>query len=194
MLLAFQLAALAVTLVQLRAAYAGALLAAPALAAGIAAARQRGTPALIAAWVASAGIVYPMLGDRLASRPAGGGPAAAPCDRQAMLARLKALPAARLLASIDLGAYALAGTPHRVIAAPYHRNTAGNLALLAVAQAPLPAAERTLRAWQVDYLALCPADLGRGAGTLGATIRSGRAPAWLVPVSGAPHLYRVLRP
>ncbi|WP_375286175.1 hypothetical protein [Sphingomonas sp.] len=191
-LLAFQFAALAVTLVQLRGAYAGALLAVPALAATIAAARRRGTLALVAAWVASAGILYPILGKALPSRPEEGGVAQAPCEKQVMLAHLATLPPGWLLASIDLGAYALAETPHRVIAAPYHRNTTGNLALLTVVQAPLPEAARVTREWQVDYLALCPADLGTGANTLGAAIRAGRAPAWLVPV--APHLYRVRRP
>lgn len=193
-LLALQVAALAVTLIQLRGAYAGALLAIPALATTVAVARRRGTLPLVAAWVASAGIVYPLLGKALAPRAAGGGAAGAACDRQAMLARLATLPSGRLLASIDLGAYALAETPHRVIAAPYHRNTAGNRALLAVLQAPLPVAARTIREWQVDYLALCPADLGKGADTLGAAIDVGGTPAWLVPVAGAPNLYRVRRP
>ena len=57
----FQLAALALALVQLRGTYAGTLLAAPGLAALIACARERGALALAGAWIASAGFFYCLL-------------------------------------------------------------------------------------------------------------------------------------
>lgn len=184
-LLTIQVAALAVTVVQLRGAYAGALLAVPPLAVTVASARRRGLPALLAAWIASAGIAYPLLGRALPREAGGAGAAVASCDLRDTIGRLQTLPPGRMLASIDLGAHALAETRHQVIAAPYHRNTAGNRALLSVLQAPAPEAARTLRRWRIDYLALCPAD-----------IRDGAMPGWLTPVAempGGARLYRVTR-
>ncbi|MGN6375640.1 MAG: hypothetical protein ACTHMG_08800, partial [Sphingomonas sp.] len=59
-LLVLQLGAGAVTLLQLRGAYAGAMLAGPALGALIVAARRRGAVPLVGAWLASAGMLYPI--------------------------------------------------------------------------------------------------------------------------------------
>lgn len=194
-LLALQVTALVVTSVQLRGAYAGALLAVPALAATIEAARRRGLPAVLAAWLVSAGITYPLLARRLPQPAAAPGFAPAGCDQRSAISRLAALPPGRLLASIDLGAYALAETRHQVIAAPYHRNTAGNRALLFVVQAPTAQAAQTLRRWRVDYLALCPADLSPSDGTIAGAIRRGETVGWLerVPASGTASIYRVRR-
>lgn len=187
-LLALQLAALALTLVQLRGAYAGALLAAPALAMLIVVARARGVVALVPAWLVSAGLLYPMAGAALV--PKGDAIAVAEeCGSPAALARLAALPPGNLMAPIDTGAWALAATPHRVVAAPYHRNGAANVAMYRFFLGPIENARALAAAWRVDYVALCPGDfaeLGAQAGSparLSGALRASRPPKWLLPLS-----------
>jgi hypothetical protein len=58
-------------------------------------------------------------------------------------------------ADLDLGPYIVALTPHRVVAAPYHRLNQGILANHAILEAPPARAEATMRALGVDYVALC---------------------------------------
>jgi hypothetical protein len=123
-------ASLVVACVQLRGAYAGALLAAPGIAAMIAAARVRGTLALAGAWIGGAGIVYPAVASRLF--PAEAGPPAGTCLTPRLLDVLAALPVAEVLAPIDDGPSLLLHTRHRVLAAPYHRNASGNLRAIAL--------------------------------------------------------------
>jgi hypothetical protein len=183
-LAAFQLASLGVTLLQLRGAYAGAMLAAPALAALIAVARARGALPLALAWIASAGFVYPLIGDAL--MPAREGGPASDCTSPRALAALAALPPGRLLAPTDLSAFALAATPHEVIAGPYHRNSAGNLAMYRTFLAPAQAAERAVRRTGATHVAICTdsfSELDPAAATLAAALRSGNPPAWLERVS-----------
>lgn len=186
----FQLAALALALVQLRGIYAGTLLAAPGLAAVIACARERGALALAAAWVVSAGFVYPALGS-LVAPPA----PAATCDGAAVLAQLGAQPAGTVAAPIDLGAYALAETRHRVLAAPYHRNAQGNLAVYRLIDLPAGAARGEAQRLRVDLIATCGGawdELGAPpAGSLRAALRAGNTPEWLVPVAPGARVYRV---
>ena len=200
MLLALQLTALALTAVQLRGAYAGALLAAPALAALIAAARTKGLVALLPAWLASAGLLYPIAGNMLAPRTAIG-QASADCTRPAAFARLAALPPGTLMAPIDTGAWALSATPHRVVAAPYHRNGAGNTAMYRFFLGSIENARPIVREWGVDYVALCPGDFGElgvragNAARLSGALRSGTPPTWLRPISPpgeAPALFAVV--
>lgn len=189
---AFQIAALALALVQLRGIYAGTLLAAPGLAALITYARERGALALAAAWVASAGFVYPALGS-FAAPPT----PAASCDGGAVLAQLTAQPVATLAAPIDLGAYALAETRHRVLAAPYHRNAAGNLAVYRLVDLPVGAARAEAKRLRVDLIADCGGawdELGAPpAGSLRAALRAGTPPEWLTPVAPGASVYRVAR-
>lgn len=200
-LFVLQLAALALTLVQLRGAYAGALLATPALAALITAARAKGVVALVPAWLISAGLLYPLTGEALASRGATTtAPSGADCSSPAALARIAALPAGTLMAPIDMGAFALAATPHHVVAAPYHRNGAGNAAMYRFFLGPAETARMLAREWRIDYVALCPGDFeelgaqARGPLRLNGALRSGRPPAWLRPISppgDAPALFAV---
>ncbi len=194
---AFLIAAFAVTLMQLRGAYAGALLAAPGLSVLIGAARLRGALALAGAWILSTGILYPIAAERLF--PARGAPGAN-CTGPEGLARLAALPPGRLIAPVDLGAYAIAGTSHRVVAAPYHRNNRGNRAMYDFFMGNPAASEAIARSWGVDYVAFCRGDLdrfvdgGAGAQSLAAQLRAGAVPAWLAPVDAgdAPRLYRLV--
>lgn len=187
---AFQLAALALALMQLRGIYAGTLLAAPGLAALIAYARERGPLALALAWIVSAGFVYPALGS-LAKPPA----QTATCDGGLVLAQLAAQPAGTVVAPIDLGAYALAETGHRVLAAPYHRNAAGNLAVYRLVDLPTREARAEAKRLRVDLLADCGGawdELGAPPeGSLRAALRAGTPPDWLTPVAPGATLYRV---
>lgn len=188
----FQLAALALALVQLRGIYAATLLAAPGLAALIAYARERGALALAAAWVVSAGFVYPALGSLVAPPPP-----VATCDGGAVLAQLRAQPAGTVAAPIDLGAYALAETRHRMLAAPYHRNAQGNLAVYRLIDLPVGAARVEARRLRVDLIADCGGawdELGAPpAGSLRAALRAGTPPEWLSPVAPGARVYRVAR-
>jgi hypothetical protein len=156
-LLTCQVAALAVTLMSLRGAYAGALLATPALAAAITAAREKGALRLSAAWIASAGMLYPLAANALtpaaASAPQGSGD----CGSTAMLAALDALPVGTVIAPIDAGAYILAGTRHRVLAAPYHRNGQGNREVYAFYLGEAAQAAAVARHAGADYALACAA-------------------------------------
>ncbi len=189
----FQLAALVLALIQLRGIYAGTLLAAPALAALIAEARQRGPLALAAAWIASAGFVYPALGSLAAPEPP-----IATCDGGAVLAQLAAQPVGTVAAPIDLGAYALAETRHRVLAAPYHRNAEGNLAVYRLLDLPVARAQAEAGRLRIDYLADCGGawdELGAPPprGSLRAALRAGTPPGWLIPVAPGATVYRIAR-
>ena len=188
----FQLAAVALALVQLRGIYAGTLLAAPGLAALIACARERGPLALAAAWVVSAGFVYPALGGLVAPPTP-----AAKCDGGAVLAQLRAQPVGTVAAPIDLGAYALAETRHRVLAAPYHRNAQGNLAVYRLVDLPVGAARVEAKRLRIDLIADCGGawdELGAPpAGSLRAALRAGTPPEWLTPVAPGASVYRVAR-
>ena len=66
------------------------------------------------------------------------------------------LPAALVLGFIDAGPFVLMETPHRVLAAPYHRNVAGNAAMLDVFLGPPKRRAARLAALGVDYVAFCP--------------------------------------
>ncbi|KQS03066.1 hypothetical protein ASG11_01300 [Sphingomonas sp. Leaf357] len=189
--LAFQIGALALTCLQLRGAYAGAILAAPALAAVIAVARRRGTPALAAAWIGSAGMLYPIAANAFVPVPQGDGrpgTGGGSCTSPKALARLARLPRGRLLAPLDLGAYAIGATRLSVVGAPYHRGNAGNGAVYRFFLGPPAAAREIAKGWHVRYVALCPDSFGElGAAdprSLMARLRSGHAPAWMRPIEG----------
>lgn len=194
----FQLMTLLIMLAQLRGAYAGAILAAPALAGLIAVARERGTLALAGAWIASAGLLYPIAGAALSH---GGEPeAVAGCDAHAALSALARLPRGTVAAPIDLGAYAVAATPHRILAAPYHRNTAGNRALYRLLLSGPEAAQRQAVQLRLDYLVDCDGAYGElgtpPRGSLLAAMREGRPPLWLRPLPGGSEsagLYAIAR-
>ncbi|MEG3181061.1 hypothetical protein [Sphingomonas sp. LT1P40] len=183
---AFQIVSLALMLLQLRGAYAGAMLAAPALAGLIAVARARGPLPLAAAWIVSAGFVYPMLGGLMTPSTAGKG---AGCDPAPALARLAALPAGRVAASVDFGAYALAGTGQQMLAAPYHRNANGILSAYRLFVLPDDRAAAYAARLDIAHVVYCPGglpELGepkRGTGR--AILDFGRTPGWLTRLSPA---------
>lgn len=178
---ALQLLSLLIGCAQLRGAYAGAMLAAPALAGLIAAARAHGTFALAAAWVGSAGLLYPVAGTLL-TRGAEAG-AAESCEALPAITVLARQPRGTVAAPIDLGADLLAATPHHVLAAPYHRDQAGIRSVYRLMLLPEGRREAHARTLGIDYLVYCAGgfgELGRPPhGSLLTALREGRAPAWL---------------
>ncbi|QIG81441.1 hypothetical protein [Stakelama tenebrarum] len=194
-LLALQIASLALACIQLRGAYAGAILAAPALAALVAAARRRGTLRLILAWFASAGIAYPAMATALTSRPVSEPVREAPngCSLDGAIDALRDLPPSRILAPVDLSARALPATEHRFLAGPYHRNEAGNRALYRILTSKPLAGRAQFAALDISYLAYCEGSFGEvdaraDRDSLLALLRHDAPPQWLQPVSppGAP--------
>ena len=69
------------------------------------------------------------------------------CRRAADYAPLRALAPGRVLGFIDAGPFVLMETPHAVLAAPYHRNIAGNTAMLDTFLSP-PDAARLIGSWR----------------------------------------------
>ncbi len=79
------------------------------------------------------------------------------CARTTNVAQLGALPTGLIAANIDLGPHIVAMTPHRVVAAPYHRLDKGILANHTILLGTPEEAERRVRSLGVDYIALCGA-------------------------------------
>ncbi|PZP08473.1 MAG: hypothetical protein DI607_13060, partial [Sphingomonas hengshuiensis] len=91
-------------------------------------------------------------------------------------------------------------THHRLIAAPYHRNNAGNGAMYRFFLGSPEAARAIAMRWRVDLVLLCPGDFAEltpaerpAASGLLPRLRRGTAPDWLipVPVRGGARLWRV---
>jgi hypothetical protein len=184
-LLIVQGAALTLSCMEMRGAYAGAILAAPGLAAVIAAARARGAALMAGAWIGSTGMLYPIAAQAFvpATSAAVAPAVAGSCTDPRALADLAALPAGRLLTTLDLGAYAIGATHLSVVGAPYHRNNAGNLAVYRFFLGRPDQAAAIARGWRLAYVAACPDAFGRaGPATLAAALVRGHAPAWLIPV------------
>jgi len=85
-----------------------------------------------------------------------------PCFLSHNVRRLAALPPGLVAGDIDLGPYIVALTPHRVVAAPYHRLAQGILANHTVLSGRPEQARRRLEILGVDYIALCADQLQGG--------------------------------
>ncbi len=180
-LLAYQVAALALAIVQLRGAYLGAALGVVPIAVLLTEARAaKRLGAVLGLWIAGTGLIYPMIGSAYAAGSTDGNMMPAPsCTSPDALDRLATLKPGRVMAAIDLGAYAIASTRHTLIAAPYHRNNAGNAAMYRFFLSDPAEALRIARRWRVDYVVVCPGDfaeVGPPAGSIAAGARLG----WLV--------------
>ena len=199
LILALQATSLALAFVQLRGAYVGAILAAPALAAAIQAARAQGSVRLIAAWLASAGIVYPLAASALPRAPRSGTAPRATCSPPMLADALTGVPAGMVVAPIDVGAWGLAATPHHFAAAPYHRNDRGNLAMYAFFGGSPSAARTIATTWQVDYVTACRGELKTTPASprsMARLLAAGTPPHWLRPLpTQSPEilLFRVAR-
>jgi asparagine N-glycosylation enzyme membrane subunit Stt3 len=91
-----------------------------------------------------------------------------------------------VVAPVDMGARVLMTTPHKVLAAPYHRNNAGNLAAYQVFLMPQADAKQRVKNLGANYVAICKRSaevtiLSREApGGLMADLEARRVPDWLV--------------
>lgn len=178
-LLVLQLAAAAVTFVQLRGSYAGSLLAAPALAAFVVGAQRVGLIARIAAWTASAGILYPIAAQAMtAQAPA---PAKASCTAPDLTAALAKLPVGRVMAPVDSAAPAIESTGQRMIAGAYHRDSAGDLAMYSFFLGSADNAHSIAQRWGVRWVVACDG-FGGVVAPFASRLKYGQPPPWLRPV------------
>ena len=78
------------------------------------------------------------------------------CQRASDYKPLALLPRGRMLAFIDSGPFILMESGHAVLAAPYHRNQAGNNAMLDMFLSAPDDAKVGMDAHGIDYVAFCP--------------------------------------
>jgi hypothetical protein len=119
-------------------------------------------------------------------------------------ARLARLPEGLVLTTINPGPTIMWQTPHSIVAAGYHRNQAGMLAMFHAFLADGRSAEPIVRSTGADYVAACSSEKGlallrqASRANLANLLAEGRAPAWLQPLPGFDHgslrVYRVLPP
>lgn len=200
-ILGFIALALVVTLFQVRGTALAAALAVAPLAAVVALVRRERPALAIPAWLVSLGLVWSLIGAAL--QPAGAKPLpGAGCTGWRTIEQLRTLPPATIVAPIDSGAYILALTPHRVLAAPYHRNNAGNRAAYDFWLSPPDTARATAARWKIGYVLHCPDSFGidlsrEGPGGIADLLARGRPPQWLQPLplrDSRARLYRILPP
>jgi hypothetical protein len=124
------------------------------------------------------------------------------CQRPADYDPLATLPPGRVLAFIDSGPFILRETGDEVLAAPYHRNQVGNLAMLDIFMGAPEQAQARMAARGIDYVAFCPGAperynyAARAPGSLVAALSRNEAPDFLekVPFPGIDLVvYRVRR-
>jgi hypothetical protein len=170
--LSFLALSVAAMLLQIRASRMATVVAVPAGAALIVAARQfylvrpalaRAIP-LVLAWIGSAGLAVALVASGLVelipgyagslAEPGLGGKSA--CLEPSAFAGLAGLPPARVMAPIDLGAHLLAFTPHEVVAAPYHRNAQGVRDAFDFFNGPIGDARAILAERGVTLVVVCP--------------------------------------
>lgn len=143
----------------------------------------------VLAWLISINLVWAGAGSALAARSAATGSAGSECYSAADYAQLARLPPGRVLAVSNLGSAILRHTGHSVLAGPYHRNVAGNLAVLDMMMAPAAEGSAKAAAGGIALIAHCPGNAeaktlaGWAPGSLAAQLMSGEAPAGFEPVS-----------
>jgi hypothetical protein len=143
----------------------------------------------VLAWLVSINLVWAGAGSALAARSAATGAAGSECYSAADYAQLARLAPGRVLAVSNLGSAILRHTGHSVLAGPYHRNVAGNLAVLDMMMAPAAEGSAKAAAGGIALIAHCPGNAeaetlaGWAPGSLAAQLMSGEAPAGFEPVS-----------
>jgi hypothetical protein len=148
------------------------------------------------AWTVAAYLTSAALGERYAA-PA----AQSACIRPADYALLAAQPPTTVLAMSSLGAPILVRTAHRVLAGPYHRNITGNLLTFDALMGTAEQARTVIDDNRIGLVAICRGNGETGllttlapAGFLAALTR-GDAPNWLEKLpqaTGEPlEIYRV---
>lgn len=197
-----------VMLAQVRGAYIGAPLAAPVLAGLILAARERErwrTPAVVGAWLASAGLVYLRVPEDVEAlfghaRASDVPSVQVACTVGDTWAEVDRYPAGTVMAGTNVAAYLIGSTHHSTVGAGYHRNNAGNMAIYRFFLGTPDQARVIGSKWKVDYVIFCPADFDEiqvdrnFPGSMAALLRANRPPAWLepLPLAHTPlRLYRI---
>ncbi|MFT3810983.1 MAG: hypothetical protein QM698_13775 [Micropepsaceae bacterium] len=190
-----------------------AVLGAPILAAAAARRFGSGPPALILAGLVSNPLLivalasmltfrlFPVTPQQIAARAS---TAETNCLRRSDYAPLATFPPGLVLGNIAFGPLILAETPHSVLAAPYHRNTAGILDAVAALTGTPDEAEAIVRRRGVAYLALCIGSnemaerRAANPANLFDALKRGERIAWLeqiaVTIDGSTVVYRVLPP
>lgn len=117
-------------------------------------------------------------------------PADAHCSAQSDMAALMHEPPGLVLAPAEIGPRILVATPHSVLAAPYHRNNAGNRAALDAMIGSERDAREIVTARGVDYVAICAGAAATrrlaadSPDNFARMLAEGKAPAWLQPLPG----------
>jgi hypothetical protein len=125
------------------------------------------------------------------------------CRRPADVAPLKRLSPGTVVSFVDLGPAILAETPHSILAAPYHRNGAGNTAAFDLLLGDDATARRVIEQRRIDYVAICPGSPERinferaAPDGLMARLARGEMPHYLEAAAGDPaeplRVFRVRR-
>jgi hypothetical protein len=121
------------------------------------------------------------------------------CFKTESYAALARLPRGMIATDIDYGPFVLALTPHAVLAAPYHRLSAGIVAAHRAFAASPDDARRVLQSARANYLATCGKGSLRGLAaaerdaSLWGRLQAGAVPDWLepLPLAGPFTVYRV---
>ena len=217
MLLVFLLAAALIMLLQVRGARLAVMPAMPAAAWLILLARRhylaqprlRTMLALACSWLGFSGVILAgmvtLLVNLVPGRAEGVAMARAgkaSCLLPTSFVDLAALPPARIMAPIDLGAHIMLYTPHAVVAAPYHRNQQGVRDAFRFFNDPLDQVRPMLAARGIGLVVLCPAMAevqglpSRAPDSFAQLYESHALPSWLVDISppGSPLTLYAVRP
>lgn len=114
------------------------------------------------------------------------------CSGLGGVSALAGLAPGLVLSHIDLGPAILAGTPHSILAAPYHRNVDGNRIAFDILLGDDKTARRILRERNVTYVAICPGAPERfnlrsvAPDGLSERLARGDIPAYLEPLTTDP--------
>ena len=115
-------------------------------------------------WVAGSGVMWGGLGSLAEAAIAPPAKvvydlAGKSCSDGARLLDLAREPRGVVMVPLDTAAYVIGMTPHRSVAAPYHRNNSGNMAMYRFFLSPPAASQQIARRWQVDYVVTCATSL-----------------------------------
>jgi hypothetical protein len=107
------------------------------------------------------------------------------CFMSQSYAQLAKLPPGLVVTNVDYGPFVLALTPHSVLAAPYHRLSAGIISTNKIFSAPPDQAHRIITRLRANYVAMCglltPVGLTNQqlATSLWEQLHAGAVPDWL---------------